>query len=252
MGTGYNLAGHVTPETRAAIEHADRVFYLLTDPATPTWLKSLNATAESLHDCYREGQAGAAASAEMVERILSPVRRGQRVCAAFYGHPAILVRPAHDAVRLARSEGYSATMLPAVSSVDCLFADLGLDPGRRGCQLFDATDLLVRNRRFDPYTPLVLLQLGAIGVTTYREGTAATPAAIEILVEVLARSYPPGHEVVLYEMPQLPILDTSMRRLRLESLPSTPVAVNATLFVPPLGEVSQEEHRHVTVLAPFF
>ena len=238
VGTGYNLAGHVTPETRAAIEQADRVFYLLTDPATPTWLKGVNPAAESLHDCYREGQAGAAASAEMVERILTPVREGLRVCAAFYGHPAILVRPAHDSMRRARAEGYRARMLPAVSFLDCLFADLGIDPGVRGCQLFDATDFLVRRRRFDPETPLVLLQPGAIGVTAYREGGAARPEALPILVEVLRRSYPADHEVVLYEMPQLPILDPDIRSVPLAALADAGMAVNATLFVPPRSDRS--------------
>ena len=69
--------------------------------------------------------------ARIVGDILDAVRGGASVCAAFYGHPGIFVTPSHDAVRRARAEGYPARMLPAVSAVDCLFADLGVDPAPR-------------------------------------------------------------------------------------------------------------------------
>jgi len=34
-------------------------------------------------------------------------------------------------------------MLPGISAEDCLFADIGVDPGIYGCQSFEATDLFV-------------------------------------------------------------------------------------------------------------
>src|SRR2546429_6584747 len=45
--------------------------------------------------------------------------------------------------RQAREEGFEAEMLPAVSAEDCLFADLGVDPGDEGCQSFEATSFLL-------------------------------------------------------------------------------------------------------------
>src|SRR5437773_2103233 len=66
--------------------------------------------------------------AEMVEELLAPVRAGHNVCAAFYGHPGVFVNPGHEAIRRARAEGFPARMLPAVSALDCLVADLGIDP----------------------------------------------------------------------------------------------------------------------------
>ena len=48
---------------------------------------------------------------EMVERILFFVRKGKKVCAVFYGHPGIFVFSSHEAIRIARAEGYPAVML---------------------------------------------------------------------------------------------------------------------------------------------
>ena len=50
VGTGYNVAGQVTPEALSCLKSADRLFYLMSDPATALWLRSLNAAAEPPHD----------------------------------------------------------------------------------------------------------------------------------------------------------------------------------------------------------
>ena len=54
-------------------------------------------------------------------------------------------------------------MLPAVSAEDCLVADLGVDPGERGWQSWEATELLLRGFRPDPTAGLVLWQVDGIG-----------------------------------------------------------------------------------------
>lgn len=234
VGTGYNVAGQVTPEARACIEQAQRVFYLVTDPATSAWLRSLHPAAESLHDCYRQGEPGLEACDRMVERILQAVRGGATTCAAFYGHPAIFVPPGLESVRQARREGFAAHLLPGISFEDCLFADLGIDPGVTGRVLYEATDFLVRPRDFDPTALLVLLQVGAIGLSNFAAGDRPNRAALGLLAEVLGRRYPPHHRVVLYRAAQLPIFDPSIEWVPLERLHEAPLSVVSTLCVPPL------------------
>ena len=55
---------------------------------------------------------------------------------------SVFVQPSHESIAIARLEGFSARMLPGISAEDCLFADIGLDPGKDGCQSFEATDFL--------------------------------------------------------------------------------------------------------------
>lgn len=234
VGTGYNVAGQVTPETLSCLQRAERLFYLVTDPATSAWLKSLNATAESLHDGYRVGEPGTEACERMVERILAAVREGLEVCAAFYGHPAIFIPPGLESVRRARQEGFPARMLPAISFEDCLFADLGLDPGVHGRLMYEATDFLIRPRRFDPTAGLILLQVGAIGLVNFREDETPNRAGMRLLAEVLGEHYPESHKVALYQAAQLPIFEPSITWTAVSTLADAPLSVCSTLYVPPL------------------
>lgn len=241
VGTGYRVAGHVTPETRAALETADRVLYLVTDPATGAWLEEVHARSASLADAYREGESGAAAAERMVERMLAPLREGLDACAAFYGHPAIGLTASHRAVRRAREEGFEARFLPAVSFEDCLFADAGLDPGDDGRLLYDADDFLRRSPVIDTSSALVLLQAGAVGLTEYRSGSEPAREGLARLSDALARLYGADHEAVVYEAADFPMFDPMLERVRLKDLRDAPMTIRSTLYVPRLEPAPRNE-----------
>lgn len=235
VGTGYLVAGQVTAEALSAIVGAEKLFHLVSDPATRRWLESVNSTAESLVDAYAVGKPRHRSYAEMVERMLAPVRRGRDVCAAFYGHPGIFATPGHVAVARARAEGHEAQMLPGVSAEDCLWADLGVDPGEHGCQSFEASAFVARRRPIDPTSILVLWQIGAVGVTDFRLDALWSREGLVLLVERLEESYPPDHEVVVYEAAQLPVCEPRIDRLPLRDLAAARVTVISTLYVPPVA-----------------
>jgi hypothetical protein len=170
----------------------------------------------------------------MVESILGAVREGHVTCAAFYGHPAIFVPPGLESVRRARLEGFQARMLPAVSFEDCLFADLGIDPGVSGRVMYEASDFLLRPRTFDPTAALVLLQVGAIGLVEFALGDVPNRVGMRVLAEVLAGHYPASHRVALYRMSQMPIFEPAIDWVAISELPEAPLSVTSTLYVPPL------------------
>jgi hypothetical protein len=229
VGTGFAGAAHVTPEALAHMDEAEKLFYLGGDPAQRWWLEQRNPSLESLYDAYRVGGDRRATYAEMVARILAPVRRGRRVCAAFYGHPGVFVYPSHEAIRQARAEGYPAVMLPAVSAEDCLFADLGVDPASAGCQSYEATYFLVRSPRFSPSSALILWQIGAVGVATFETAALWGAAGLRVLVESLCRHYPADHEVVVYQAPVLPVCEPSIVRVPLRGVARAGVTVQSTM-----------------------
>lgn len=232
VGTGYNVAGQVTAEARAHIERADRVFYLLSDPFTSAHIRELTPNAESLHDAYWEGRSGMDACDDMTARIIAPLEAGERVVAAFYGHPAIFVPPAHRAVRRARASGFRARMLPAISAPDCLFADVGVDPGRRGCQTYEATDFMENQRPLETDTPAVILQAGAVGVREYTPEIEGRRDGFLSLAARLADFHGPDHEVVLYETPQNPMHGPRIERFALGAAGDVGLTVYSTLYVP--------------------
>src|SRR5581483_9927716 len=112
---------HLTREARDAIAAADEVLYLVPEPVAAAIIEELRPDARALDGLYELGRERAETYEAMTELLLARVRAGSRVCAAFYGHPGVFVRPGHEAVRRARSEGFAAEMQAAVSTEDCLF-----------------------------------------------------------------------------------------------------------------------------------
>jgi uncharacterized protein YabN with tetrapyrrole methylase and pyrophosphatase domain len=214
------------------LERSDVVLSLVAEPVMQGFLERLNPNTRSLHTLYSIGEDRVAAYEAMAEEILRPVREGLDVCAAFYGHPGVFVNPSHDAISRARAEGYRTRMLPAVSAEDCLFADLGVDPCRSGCQSYEATSFLVHRRRVDPTAALVLWQIGTVGNVT--AAAEARASGLPVLVETLLELYPPDHEVVVYEASPYPGFDPLVRRVALSELAADEVTAMSTLYVPPL------------------
>lgn len=231
VGTGYGIAGQVTAEALTCIEKAEKLFYLISDPVSARWLQSLNSTAESLENSYRPGRRRRETYEEVVERILAPLRSGVNVCAAFYGHPGILCISGHEAVRRAREEGFRASMLPAISAMDCLFADLGVDPCL-GLQSYDATDFVLNRRQPDPRCSLLLWQIGLVGVRAFQHKDLWSRAGVRRLTERLLDSYARTHEVILYEMVYYPVCEPRVERLQLSRLPRAQVTIASLLYVP--------------------
>lgn len=239
VGTGFGGGGQISTEASDAVASAEKVLYLVADAATDEWVRAANPTSESLGGFYIGRATRLQTYLEITEHILSFVRRGLRVCAAFYGHPGVFVFPSHEAIIRAREEGFTARMLPGVSAEDCLFCDLGVDPGRSGCRAFDATDFLVRPRQPDVTVPLILWQAGAVGRVDYPSDN--NRANIQILCDVLRDQYGPRHEVVIYEAPSAPCCDPLIDVRHVEDLAQAPIRLTSTLYIPPRDEAVIDE-----------
>lgn len=233
VGTGVRAGLQLTPEARQEIVSADEVFYLVTDMIAGQLIQAINPAIRSLAELYSSTKLRQQTYEEMISAIMESVRSGNDVCVAFYGHPGVYAYPAHEAVRQARKEGFDATMLPGVSALDCLYADLGLDPGENGCQSYHANDFLLHSRTFDPNTPLILLQIVATGQLT--NPVEIDRNAVAVLADVLIESYGPDHEVVLYVAPMFPIGKPFVLTASLADLPNAEIPHLATLYVPPLS-----------------
>jgi hypothetical protein len=230
VGTGIRLS-QISVEARACIQSADKLLFLVSDPVTSSWLMQVQPKAESLYHFYATNKPRLTTYQEIVECILSCVREGVNVCVAFYGHPGVFVYPSHEAIRRARLEGFRATMLPGISAEDCLFADLGIDPGSNGCQSFEATDFLVRGRKFDTSVSLILWQIGVVGEVGFKRRCRRD--GLHILVDILQQHYDPAHEVVIYEASLYPHCGPFVKRLNLARVPESEVTLMTTLYIPP-------------------
>lgn len=232
VGLGMMLGAHLSPRSRGHIEQADVVFAAVSDPLVELWLQPMNADVRSLQPLYSEGKSRADTYREMVEAMLAEVRAGKSVCGVFYGHPGVFAQAPHRAIAQARAEGYDAHMEPGISAEDCLYADLGFDPGTYGCQHYEASQLMFYRRRLDPSAYLVVWQAGIAGDRSLRR-FATGPAHRQLLVERLAQDYPLDHPCTLYEAATLPINIPRRDVVPLRDLAGAALELHTTVVLPP-------------------
>lgn len=235
VGTGIAAVRHATQEACFHIAHADKVLFLVVDPLTREWILRLNPAAESLSVHLVPGREREVSFKGMVDQIAQAVYEGSRVVAVFYGHPGVFVQPSHMAIQRLRVEGYEATMLPGISTEDCLISDLGVDLSQSGYQGYEASNFLVCNKQPDTAAALILWQIGVIGQVKVGIGRAD---GLEVLTERLLKFYPADHQVTIYEAATLPVCDTLVQKIQLAQLPGCTVSPVSTLFIPPSREAS--------------
>jgi uncharacterized protein YabN with tetrapyrrole methylase and pyrophosphatase domain len=236
VGSGIQAIRQIALESRQAVEQADKVLFLIPeDLISKIWLKNINPNLESLSDCYVEGKSRLDTYTEITERTLKYVREGLNVCVVYYGHPSVFVDPSHESIKQARSEGYAARMLPGISAEDCLFADLGIDPGRYGCQSFEPTDFLLHRRKFDTSSHLIVWQIGLIGDFT-KNPDRDNKASLAVLVDFLKKYYGSNHDVFIYEAVEYAICKPFIQHLPLpELVESAYVSYGSTLYIPKIS-----------------
>lgn len=232
VGVGMTLGAHLAPRARRFIEQAQTVFTLVSDRLVEQWVEGMNPDVRSLQPLYAEGKSRHDTYRQMHDLVMSEVRAGRRICGAFYGHPGVFAKVPHELVASARAEGFDAHMEAGVSAEDCLYADLGIDPGRVGCQHYEATQFLINQRLIDPSAYLVLWQPSLVGDRSLRR--YATGAAWRaLLIERLLRDYPADHIVTIYEAATLAVVPPRIESLRLDRLADAELRLQSTLVIPP-------------------
>ena len=200
VGLGLDPAGQLTVEAAAWLKQVDHLFYL-PSPAGQ-WLAN------------REPRAIATTLTTALDHLLPLLAEGQTICLAVGGHPAM--QPGlQTVVQQIRQAGYKVWLTAAISVEDCLFADLGFDPGRGGCQSFTASHFLARQPRFDPRATLLLWGL-------------SRPELLP-LTELLQHHYPADYPIILYEAGLRP----EYRQYPLNQLPTIEPTAQTVLCLRP-------------------
>lgn len=235
VGLGIQFITHVTAQASQAIQCADEVFYIVADGASEYWIKNLKPNAKSLHGHYSTERRRNDSYNAMVAEVIQALQEGANVCLVSYGHPGVFAYPTHESIRQARALGHKARMLPAVSSIDVLFADIGIDPGIVGCQTFEATDFVLYQRQFDPTSHLILLQIGVMGIQTApTQEMVPNIEGLQLLTERLNQVYEGTHQVAVYEASQFVICDAQIKWCALANLVTSEITGLSTLYIPPL------------------
>ncbi|WP_115718593.1 SAM-dependent methyltransferase [Gallaecimonas mangrovi] len=240
VGLGITLGKHLSERAHSEIDSADTVFALV-DGLALAWLQKQRPDMISLHPFYQQGETRLQSYQLMRDRVMDAVKEGGRVCAVFYGHPAVFADVPHMLMKAADAANINARLDPGISADACLYADLGLDPGRRGVTGMEATQFLIFKRQIDPGSLLILWQVGVTGDLTLKRFDTE-PNRLALLTEKLCQWYPNDHEVILYEANIYPIGECRADYIPLSELANQPTSQITTLVVPPLTEPLAVDH----------
>ena len=232
------LGAHISPIARNHIESADVVFSLMSHGIVEQWIEQLNSDVRSLQPYYEVGKSRAKTYREMIAVIVDEVKSGKKVVSAFYGHPGVFAKVPHDSVKLVKQLGFEAWLEPGISAESCLYADLGVDPGKFGCQHYETSQFMFYKRHIDTAAYLVLWQVGMAGDKSLAKYTTDGRYRGE-LVKLLAEYYPLEHEVILYEAAVLPMDKVRVEQVKINRLSNIDVSQQTTLVIPPATQMKK-------------
>lgn len=240
VGSGIKFLSHITHETVTHIQAADIVVYLSNDPIFCQWIQEKNPSNLNLSTIYYSKQNRKESYAGISDHVVSLVESGSNVCFVIYGHPVVFSQPGLDAAKRLRKNGYIAKILPAISAEDCLFADLLIDPGSKGCLSYEATDLLLYDRPLCPSSHLVVWQISAVGILTHKKSNDYNRNII-LLRKKLLDVYPCDHEVIIYVAAKYPGFEPQINRVNLTDLGKQEIHRFASLYVTPSVVLAQKK-----------
>jgi uncharacterized protein YabN with tetrapyrrole methylase and pyrophosphatase domain len=229
IGSGIKTLAHLSKETLFLIQNVDRLLYLVNDKIMSDFLLRELENASSLDDTYFKYTKRQDAYNAVTDRIVSEYYQYNSLCVLVYGHPTFFADFALKAVKQIQKQGGSATILPAISSLDCLIADLLISPGQEGMCIYDATELLVYERNIDIYSYLVLYQVSSLGMVDTK-----LSKYIHILKKYLLKFYSESHCVYIYSASQTPGLEYNLEEIELREIDAAPIHHKSTICLPPI------------------
>jgi len=234
-GLGIQTATQMTREVEQAIRDSREVLYLDTGAATRQHLERLCQRVTSLFDeSYREDRPRVNAYEHMAIRVIEAAIDRPPVTFAIHGHPLVAAYPPFLVMSMARALKLRVKVLPGVSALDTVFADLHIDPVVHGIQMYEATDVLLRRRPLQNDTPALIWQIGPLETALHSE-RASRPERFARFIEHLLRYYPARHEVTAIYCSPHPILPPKILRFAIEEMCQLADEIHAgfTMYVPP-------------------
>lgn len=234
-GMGVAAVVQVTAQTEARIRQCRHALHVDSGVGTDAFLAARCPRVTSLYGLtYGESDSRLAGYHRAAAAVIDAAMTDGPVVYLTHGHPLVFCYSAFLVRDLAGLLGLSVELLPGISSMDSLFADLWLDPGVGGIQMFEATDLLLRRRRLAPDVPALIWQVGNLETRLYTTRTSK-PARMVRFRDWLLQTYPASHPITACYASPHPAAGPQRWTFPLGEIAEHAAALHPgiTLYVPP-------------------
>jgi hypothetical protein len=237
VGLGVLNVDDVTRGTERVLRSCNEVLFVDTGIATRDYLATLCERVTPLfEESYREAGRRLDAYDVMAARVIEAALDHPPVAFAMVGHPTVGAYAPFLIRDMAQSLDLRVKVLPGISALDALCADLMLDPCVDGLQTYEATDVLLRRRPLRPDVPAVIWQVGTLETRLHSE-RVSRPGRFVRFRDHLLRFYPPTHPVTAVYASPHPLLPTAKHTFPLGEICEHADALHpgVSLVVPPVG-----------------
>lgn len=237
VGLGIVGTHQITREAEEVIRHSKRTFVIASGYGIPEYIETLCPRITDLSYLYEPGMNRLPTYHRMAAEVVSAALVGAPVCLATYGHPWVYCYPTTLINRAAPLLGLHVEVFAGVSAFDSMLVDLGTDIANSGIQMYEATDLLLRQRPIQTDVTCIIWQPTVVGDPTCPAGPYSAEQFMP-LQDFLLRSYPADHQVKLVTSKTHPLTRSTVETLKLGELASVLEGAPqvGTLYIPALTQ----------------
>lgn len=227
-----SFPSHLTAQTAGILRRCRRIYTNLPSEALGNLPRALREKCNSLWPLYKEGRLRSLNYRDVAGAVLEGAERARPVAWMTPGHPMFFDSVSQALRAGGRDRGWRVSIVPGISCVDTILADMGYDPAS-GLMIAEATSVVKKNRPLLPVMATLLLQPSAFGSERAHYSRRQTPD-LTPLRDHLLRFFPPAHDCVFIRSSAGPAQDSRSFRTSLGDLASVPfeAVAGASLFLP--------------------
>jgi uncharacterized protein YabN with tetrapyrrole methylase and pyrophosphatase domain len=200
LGSGCFSFFDLTLHTQDLLVQSRRVFYLHELPSLERYLARIVKKPVNLLPLYYiDGRPRRDIYRQIAEHVLREGAAGPPVALLLHGHPMIFSTITQLILAGGQERGLRVNVVPAVSSLDRMYADLRLDIGNRGIQIFNAEAAVHGGMALNPGVDAILLQVDRVTDPDAHRLKDTPPEMVAPLRDYLLRYYPSEHPATLIE-----------------------------------------------------
>jgi uncharacterized protein YabN with tetrapyrrole methylase and pyrophosphatase domain len=237
VGSGINVPDQLTLEGLRMLRQASEIWTNVSESEHKVLEDAVGQAPHSLWPFFRPERERLANYEAITTHLLERAQAVERVAYLTQGHPRVLDRVATNVLEQSSRRGVTVTVVPGISSIDTILADVDYEPAR-GLQVYDATGFVARGMKIDRRAGLLLLQPGVFGTSMPRLNAAAPPPDLSTLKAALAEIYDVTHPVLIVRS-ETATMTKRIREVELGALDSVPAAdlAASTLWIAPVDVV---------------
>lgn len=235
LGSGVLSFLDITLYTQKILRQCKTVFFLHDMPTLERFLKEITPNPINLMPIYYvDGRNRSDIYQDIARHVIEGAEKEKPIALLMHGHPLVYSSISRLILTQCRDRGIGVEVVPAVSSLDRMFIDLGLDIAERGLQVLSAAMAVHEGIVLNPKVGCIFFQIAHATSPLAMRLCETPPEDVTPFKEYLLDFYPPEHVVYIVESAVELGFESRITPLELERLEKAAPAMNytASLFVP--------------------